>query len=339
VKIQNLGKNLAFFTKATGLATIIVGSFALIGWICCIPFLKTVLPGITSTKYNTAVCFIFSGIALYQSNATFISQSHKKIVFICASIILLIGILNLSEYIFGYSLGNTRFQDQMSISTAINFIFLGFVFLMLSKRKFHWPIQILLIVMISGYILVILNHLFGVSFLSSIPELNNTALFTAILFIVICLAVFFSPALGYLHFSFMIKIAGFFMLIFLVRSIIFFALNKSNELAADTDRQVEHTHEVSFMAEKINSQSEEMQSEVRTYIITGEENYLPLITNTVDTIFTIMGHLRTITKTTAVHHLLLDTLGEHLNSYIDFQKELYNIRRVTYYLAKCIQLL
>ena len=254
---------------------------------------------------------------------------------------MLLGILNLSEYIFGYNLGiddllwkeepgtiATTFPGRMSISTALNFTLLGFIFLMLGKRKYHWPIQILLIAMIPGSMLVTFNYLFGVSFLNSIPKVINTALHTAILFIVLCLGVFFSSALDYLRFSFMKKIAGFFVLIFLVRSIIFFAINKNNELAADTDRRDEHTREVLLMAEKVNTQSNEIQNEARGYIITGEENFRLLFINTADTIANIIGRLSTITKDNAGQQLRIDTLEKHVNTYIAFQKELVNIRRI-----------
>ena len=339
-KMKNLKKNSAFITKAASLLTIVAGCLVLAGWIFNIPSFKSVLPGIITIKFNTAVCFILSGIALYLMEARSSSQFQKNIASVCSWIVLIIAILNLSEYIFRFNLGidellwregtgtvTTAFPGRMSISTAVNFTLLGFVFLMLGKRKYHWPIQILLIAMIPGSILVIFNYLFGVSFLNSITELNNTALHTAILFIVLSLGVFFSSVLGYLRFSFIKKIAGFFVLIFLVRSIMFFAINKNNELAADTDRRVEHTHEVLFMAEEVNAQSDKIQNEARGYIITGDENFPLLFINTADTIENIIGRLKTITKDNAGQQLRIGALEKHINTYIAFQKELVNIRR------------
>ena len=247
-------------------------------------------------RFNAAVCFILSGIALYLLNAPAISQPRKTIASVCSWMVLLTGFLTFSEYIFSWNLGidellwkegpvaiATSFPGRMSLSNSLNFMLLGFIFLALGKRKYHWLIHALLIAIIPGSVLIIFNHLLGLSFLNS-TQLTITALHTAILFIVLCLGVFYSSPLHYIRFSFQKKIAGFFVLVSVVIGILFFAFIKSNEQAAGTTNWVEHTHEVLFMAEQVNTQSDKIQSGVRGYIITGEENYLPLFINAADTV-------------------------------------------------------
>lgn len=58
-------KSNCYITKSASLFTIAVGIVVLAGWFFNTPSFKSVLPGIVSMKFNTAVCFIFSGIALY----------------------------------------------------------------------------------------------------------------------------------------------------------------------------------------------------------------------------------------------------------------------------------
>ena len=332
--------NTNYITKTASLLTIAAGCLVLAGWFFNIPSFKTVLPGIVSMRFNAAVCFILSGIALYLLNAPAISQPRKTIASVCLWMVLLTGFLTFSEYIFHWNLGidellwkeglgaiGTSFPGRMSLSTSFNFMLLSFIFLMLDKRKYHWLIHALLIAIIPGSVLVIFNHLFGVSFLNSFPELTNTALHTAILFIVLCLGVFYSSPLHYIMLSFQKKIAGFFVLVSVVLSILFFAFNKNKKQAAETTNWVEHTHEVLFAAEQVNTQSNEIQSGARGYIITGEENYLPIFTNTANTINDNIRRLRILVKDNPDQQVRIDTLKKLIDTYIANQMQLFNIRR------------
>src|SRR5674476_524926 len=332
--------NTNYITKTASLLTIAAGCLVLAGWLFNIPYFKTVLPGIVSMRFNAAVCFILSGIALYLFNTPIINQPLKTIASVCSWMVLLTGFLTFSEYIFHWNLGidellwkegpgaiGTSFPGRMSQSTSFNFMLLGFIFLMLGKRKYHWLIHALLIAIIPGSVLVIFNHLFGVSFLTSIPELTDTALHTAILFIVLCIGIFYSLPLHYIRFSFHKKIAGFFVLVSVVLGILFFAFNKNKKQAAETTNWVEHTHEVLFAAEQVNTQSNEIQSGARGYIITGEENYLPLFTNTANTINDNIRRLRILVKDNPDQQVRIDTLKKLIDTYIANQMQLFNIRR------------
>jgi|GEM_PF-1767298 len=332
--------NTNYITKTASLLTIAAGCLVLAGWLFNIPYFKTVLPGIVSMRFNAAVCFILSGIALYLFNTPTINQPLKTIASVCSWMVLLTGFLTFSEYIFHWNLGidellwkegpgaiGTSFPGRMSQSTSFNFMLLGFIFLMLGKRKYHWLIHALLIAIIPGSVLVIFNHLFGVSFLTSIPELTDTALHTAILFIVLCIGIFYSLPLHYIRFSFHKKIAGFFVLVSVVLGILFFAFNKNKKQAAETTNWVEHTHEVLFAAEQVNTQSNEIQSGARGYIITGEENYLPLFTNTANTINDNILRLRILVKDNPDQQVRIDTLKKLIDTYIANQMQLFNIRR------------
>ena len=339
-KMKNLEKNSAYITKAASLLIIMAGFVVLAGWVFNIPSFKSILPGIISIKFNTAVCFILSGIVLYFMEARSSSQFQKNIASVCSWIVLIIAILNLSEYIFSFNLGidellwkegpgtiATIFPGRMSISTAVNFTLLSLIFPLLGKRKYHWPIQALLIAIIASSMLVILTYLFGVSFLNSFPQVNNTALPTAILFIVLCLGVFNSLPLGYIHFSFQKKIVGFFALILLILGIIFFTFNKNTEQIGEEKNLSKHAHRVMVLADEVNTEAYAMQSGLSSYILTGEGNFPLSLFNSADTINNMMAHLREITQGKEGRQIQLDTLEKHLSFYISFQKELVNTRQ------------
>jgi len=339
-KMKNLGKNSAHIAKAASLLIIAAGIIVLTGWLLNIPSFKSILPGIISIKFNTAVCFILSGIVLYLMEARSSSRFQKNIAFVCSWIVLIIAILNLSEYIFRFKLGidellwkegpgtiATIFPGRMSLSTAINFTLLGFLLPLLGKRKYHWPIQALLIAIIASSMLVILTYLFGFSFLNSFPQVNNTALPTAILFIVLCLGIFKSLPLCYIHFSFQKKIVGFFALIFLILGIIFFTFNKNTEQIGEEKNLSRHAHRVMVLADEVNTEAYSMQSGLSSYILTGEGNFPHSLINSADTINSIMAHLREISQGKEGRQMQLDTLEKHLGFYITFQKELVNTRQ------------
>ena len=334
-------KTSALLKRAASIITIVTGCVVLAGWLFDKSALKSIVPAFGTMRINTALCFILSGITLYLlENAPSISQFRKNAAYFFTFLILLIGSLSLSNYIFGWDGGinhlfwkvrphdvGDSFAEKMSLVVSFNFTISGIIFLLLGKRKYHLLLQVLLIAMIPGSLLVILNHLFGISFLTAIPLRAPTSILTAILFLVLCIGVFISPALGYIQFSFVKKIAVFFILIILVRSTVFFAIDRNNKLAVDKDKWVEHNHEVQLLTEKLNTQSDDIQSGARGYIITGEQDFPLIISKTTDTINKIIDRLRIVTKGNAGQQSTVNTLKRYVDSFINSQKELVSIRK------------
>jgi two-component system sensor histidine kinase UhpB len=334
-KPSSLTKRVASFI------VIITGCAVLSGWLFNISFLTSPIPGYGTMKWDTALCFVLSGIALYLL-ADDLSESlfRKYAAFIFTSIVLVIAVLSLFYYIFGWDInilkffGNTRHSGvdekspgRMSLIVSLNLTLLGGVFLLLGKRNYHLLVQILLIAMIPGCMLVIFNHLFGVSFLTAIPLRAPTAMLTALLFIVLCIGVFTSPALGYIHYSFVKKIAIFFVLIVLVRGTVFFAIDRNNQLVADKDKWLSHTHKVILLTESLNDQANDIQSITRGYIITGDDKFPLIAGEAADTIKNIISGLGTITGDNPGQRSMLDTLNTYVTSFIASQNDLINIKR------------
>ncbi|MBK5273059.1 MAG: PAS domain S-box protein, partial [Bacteroidia bacterium] len=195
-------------------------------------------------------------------------------------------------------------------------------------KRYYWFIQALLIAILPGALGVIINYIYGISFLNLVPLFANTSFPTAILFILLFIGAFISPAPGYRNFSLLKNISVFFVFIFLVRTIIFFAINKSNEKTSEMYKWVEHTHnEVLLIAEQVNTQFNELQSRTNSYIITGDENNLPALITISDPFDSVIQHLRALTNDDATQQLRIDTLEKHLNTHVAFLKKLINIRR------------
>lgn len=316
--------------RAVVFIPVVAGFLVLAGWFFNILPLRSLFPGWGEMRVNTAICIILSGFILYLfQDGPSISKSKQKIVYVFTSLILLSGVVSLCYYLLN---NNPRgitdnFPGKTSLISSINFTLLGSIFLLLGKRKYNLLIQVLLIAMIPGSLLIILNHIYGISFLTSIPLGASTSLLAAIMFIVIILSVFISPALEYLQFSFVKKIAVFFILIVLIRCIVFFAINRNNQLSSLDEKMTEHKQDVLFLTEKLNAQCNNIQSNTRGYIITGNENLYRVFNQLSDTVRNLINHLKIITKENADQQSRMDTLERYCNTFIDTQNELVNIRR------------
>lgn len=333
-----MSKGTGYMIKTTSILTISAALGVLAGWFFNIPLFRSVLPGIVEMKFNTAICFILSGIALFFLDG---SIPHKiKIYRISSVVVLVAGLLNLCQFLFGWNLGidellwtegpgevDTSFPGRMSMNTTINFILFSLIFLLLNKRKTHWFIQATCIFIFSGSLLVLLNYVFGTSVFKNIPQLSNTALPTAFLFMVLSIGVFYSEPLRYLKFSFEKKIAGFFILTALVLAFTFYAFMDNESYTLDTVKQLEHTNEISLTSQVIRTEADEMQSGARGFVITGKENYLPLFHNAASNIEKSVILLKALTKDNPRQLPRIDTLDELINNYINETKELISLRR------------
>jgi PAS domain S-box-containing protein len=169
------------------------------GWLLDIEVLKSVLPGLVTMKFNTALCFILSGIAL-----VLLRTGPQRVVIGLSTIVTIIGLLTLTEYIFGWNLGldewlvhdlptavQTSAPGRMSAVTALNFCLLGGSLLLAGfgrqvlAQSFTLVVGFLALLAITGYVYDV-QSFYQVFFFSSI------ALHTAITFSVLCLGIFFA---------------------------------------------------------------------------------------------------------------------------------------------------
>lgn len=198
----DLEQRLARFSALIGLAVIVVGVLVLCGWALQIATLKSLLPGLTTMKANTAAAFVLAGTSLW----LFRHRAHHAVprpvlwaARLLASVVALLGLLTLGEYLFGWELGidqwlfvergpsaATRFPGRMAPLSAVNFILLGVGLLLLDvetrggKRPSNW----IALAVAANSFLAVLGYVYGVDALYRIAAMTAVALHTAILFIV-----------------------------------------------------------------------------------------------------------------------------------------------------------
>jgi len=340
-KLKPPGKYTVTIPKFAGIITVVIACFAIIGWILNISFLKSLPPASPDMKFTTAICFAMAGINLYILGSA--SPVKKNVVIagsICTWIILVIGTWTIFQYFFNRSYFlETFFPIQkphettrsilecMGMVESFNFILLAIVFLVYGKIKYKWIIQILLIAIIPGAGFVILNHLFSGSFLNSISLSVPIAMQTGILFITLTSAIFFTKKLDFPKFSFVNKMAIFLALIFLFRSMIFFAINKNNKDAAEVSKIEERLHKVAIMGDDLNLKLRQMQDIAQKYIISGGEYDSSYFITINVAAKKIIDSLAELTQHNTGKNLYIDSLRGRLNSYSALQTNLVKLRR------------
>jgi len=193
------------FPKAASISVTFVGFVVLIGWIFNIPTLKSISPGLVTMKANTAVAFILAGISLWILCKQKIGERVHFIAKSCATIVALIGLLTLTEYIFGWELVGidqllfresaevvgTSHPGRMAPTTALNFFMLGSALILLDMPFGFQPSQFFAILGSFIGLLNLVGYTYGVKELYGIPSYTQMALHTSVTFLVLSIGILF----------------------------------------------------------------------------------------------------------------------------------------------------
>ncbi|MEG5041372.1 MULTISPECIES: PAS domain S-box protein [unclassified Microcoleus] len=169
------------------LLVIAIGCLVLLGWQFDISLLKSGFFGMTSTmKANTAICFLLAGVSLrlLQYHRT---RLHHRMAQGMAGFIIIIGLLTLSQYIFGWKLGidewlfrdfvssATPYPGRMGVNTALNFLLMGLALLLLGKnsQRDTWLAQIFSSVAALISLLALFGYLFNVDILERLVTITT----------------------------------------------------------------------------------------------------------------------------------------------------------------------
>jgi|GEM_PF-946890 PAS domain S-box-containing protein len=211
--------------------TIIIGCIGFGGWLLDQEIFKSLVPGFASMKANTAICFILSGISLLLWSTRLIKTRSPKLVLrlgrlrqpawrffahFTSLLVLIIGLLTLCQYIFGWNLGidELLFRDfpvspatshpgRMGVNTALCFSLFGASLLWGSENNGtlkSWLLQIL--TFIAGFIALqsLIGYIFGVKiFYQFSVYTTSMAIHTALTLIVLCVGILFASS----HLGFM----------------------------------------------------------------------------------------------------------------------------------------
>jgi len=194
--------------RTGGVVLLTLGALVLLGWLWKIESLTTFLPGPITMKPNTAIGFVFLGLALFL--LTWYSKARSTQLWCAASatVVILVGLVTLSEYLFHSDLGidqflfkdvvQSTFPGRMTHITAFNFCIAGLSLLLLALSERRASIaQGLAATTGLSSIFAIIGYLYGVPALYGSIEYTSMALHTGLGFLIGSLSVLFSrPDLG-----------------------------------------------------------------------------------------------------------------------------------------------
>jgi signal transduction histidine kinase/ActR/RegA family two-component response regulator len=194
--------------RVGGVVLLLLGVLVLLGWLWKIEVLTTFFSGRITMKPNTAIGFFFLGLALFL--LTRYSKAHSTQLWGAASatVVILVGLLTLSEYLFHADLGIDQFlfkdlpqspyPGRMAQITAFNFCIAGLsVLLLILSEKRASISQALAATTGLSSIFAIIGYLYGVPALYGGIEYTSMALHTGIGFLVGSFSVLFCrPDLG-----------------------------------------------------------------------------------------------------------------------------------------------
>jgi signal transduction histidine kinase/ActR/RegA family two-component response regulator len=194
--------------RVGGVVLLLLGVLVLFGWLWKIELFTTFVSGRITMKPNTAIGFLFLGVALFLLTQ---HSKNRKIQLACAvsaTAVILIGLLTLSEYLFHVDLGIDQllFKDlvqfpypgRMAHITAFNFCLVGLSVLLLALSEKRASIsQALAATTGLSSIFAIIGYLYGVPVLYGSIEYTSMALHTGVGFLVGSLSVLFCrPEMG-----------------------------------------------------------------------------------------------------------------------------------------------
>ena len=179
-----------------------VGAAALVGWASDLPLLTSIVPGLSSLKVNTAAAFILGGVSLWLSDAP--SQAGVWIGTGCAAAVGAIGLLTLSEYLFGWELGidqllfrgpaaavATPFPGRMGLNTALSFSLLSVPLLTRDRNALRrWWADACTAAVAVIALTAAIGYVYSATALTGLASYTQMAIQTVIVFVVLCVGLF-----------------------------------------------------------------------------------------------------------------------------------------------------
>lgn len=295
----------------------LVSSLVLTGWFLDIASLKSVLPNFISMKFNSAICFLLLGISLLLID----TKKRYPVLVSCLTIVFLIGLLTLIEYICNTDLGIdewlykddtgalfTPFPGRPSAFTSINFMLISFVLLNLRHKKtfiFSW-----LALGVSFMIALVscISYVFGNPGIVFIPSLTFVALHTAVLFLVICYGIYETDYFFLTQLSFQRRMmAGFLVMAFGLLMVIYLD-TKTGQRSLDASAYELRNNERIALSDKIFSSITSMESGVRGYLLTREKKLLQPFIDREQSLFRYLTALEKSLKDDQTQKIRVDSL-------------------------------
>ncbi|MFN2533067.1 MAG: ATP-binding protein [Pyrinomonadaceae bacterium] len=175
-----------------------IGAAALMGWVFDVDTLKRIHPSLVTMKANTSICLMLTSASALLLLDRPLKSTKRGVAQICAVVVLTIGLLTLSEHLFGWNLrldqllfqetiieAGQSFPGRMGVAASLNFFFLGAALLFLDGRSRRWfrlsDISVLMVVSIT--VLVFLYYFYGIEKLEPVALYFTIAIHTVVAFL------------------------------------------------------------------------------------------------------------------------------------------------------------
>jgi PAS domain S-box-containing protein len=190
--------SLQSFARAAGIAVSVTGLLVLAGWALDLTVLKSLSPGFVSMKPNTALAFVLAGgslQALYNSPS---NQYLRAAALAAAFAVALIGLITLSEYLYGWDLNidelffsedaapiATDSPARMGPNSALCLFLIGVSLMVLDIRRCYPVAQVLTLVSALVSLTAFIGYVYGVESLYGPGSTNGMALHAAVCFLLL----------------------------------------------------------------------------------------------------------------------------------------------------------
>jgi signal transduction histidine kinase len=196
------------FSRAVGKLTAFAGFCVLFGWWIENPVLMRVLPGLVAMNPMTAVCFIAAGasLTLFWGAPLDPAAWQRRWGQALAGVIIFVGALKLIDCCVSWEIGIDlllfrrklaghlpELPNQMAPNSAFNHLLAGIVLFRLHRsRRSSKVVQNLSLVIGFHALLALLGYGYGASYLYGVGSFIPMALHTAVIFLLLALALLFT---------------------------------------------------------------------------------------------------------------------------------------------------
>ncbi len=240
--------------------TLLIAFACIIGWHTHNKFLLMLFNGQIHMKYNAAAGLVFACTALIIFRQKFDNKNWMLFAQVLSALVFLLGLVTLSEYIFGFNAGideyffkdshhltEHNFPGRMSLLASLIFALLGSCLLCLHRPAF----ALYQFYMLSTITIIALLMVIGFNFISDVPAYIRMAIHLAIAFICLSVAIWLAQPTLHAEIGFQRKLNTTFIAALLLLIVITGALFYFSNTRVKNSRWIRHTSEVMMHANKV----------------------------------------------------------------------------------------
>ena len=316
-----------------------VGCTVLVGWLLGIPILRSFLPGVAAMKANTALCFVFIGIAFW-CDGRGVSRRLFAWVICGAAVSVLISVVTLGEYAFQLNVGldelvvkdtGEALAGRMAPLTAVVFCLLaaGLLLVRGARRSSRY-----LAAAVLGVVVVLLGLFAVFGWMANIGigygwgELTTIALHTGLTFVPLGYA---CAARAWEGLGLRMAIRGRLLAVFLAGLAILVTISMASyKVAGRSAETVEWVRNAQvFLAQLriVYSDVADVQAAVQSYAVSGRDTFKNAFLRSLAKLKEDQAKLHALAPADAEQQARLARLAEVERQYEQFCSKVFEVRQ------------